>query len=319
MKYRQLGRTGLKVSEVGFGCWGIGKQMWKADDDESRKALRKAVELGINFFDTAWVYGDGHSEKLVGELAKENDIMIATKVPPKNRDWPAALEADINEVFPKEHIIRFARESRKNLGRKIDLLQLHVWTDKWSKGSESKVWIEAFEQLKKEGVADFFGVSINDHAPETALRLAESGKVDSLQVIYNIFDQNPEDELFKAAKKNNLGVIARVPFDEGSLTGKFTYETKFDDWRKHYFGGERLKEAVDRAEKLRWLEKPGRTLAQAALQFCLANDAVSTVIPGMTKERHVIDNAAASYGRLAPDELKKLKQHRWKKNFYDAL
>ncbi|MBI2574822.1 aldo/keto reductase, partial [Candidatus Woesearchaeota archaeon] len=160
-----------------------------------------------------------------------------------NRQWPAALDDDIEDVFPKEHIIRLARESRKNLGRKIDLLQLHVWTDKWAEGAESKAWQDAFQQLKQEGVAEFFGVSVNDHAPETALKLAESGKVDSLQVIYNIFDQSPEDELLKIAARKKLGIIARVPFDEGALTGKLAYETKFDDWRKHYFGGERLKEA----------------------------------------------------------------------------
>jgi aryl-alcohol dehydrogenase-like predicted oxidoreductase len=286
--------------------------MWKAKDEESRKALRKAVELGINFFDTAFVYGDGHSEKLVGELAKEHEIIIATKVPPKNRLWPAT--GNVDEAFPQDHIIESAKKSYKNIGRKIDLLQLHVWSDEWL---DDKNWQEAFGILRKDGIADHFGVSVNDHAPQTAIKLASSGKLDSLQVIFNIFDQSPADELFKIAKENNIGIIARVPFDEGSLTGKFTYETKFDDWRSGYFEGERLKETVDRVNKLRFLENGNRTLAQAALQFCLSDDAVSTVIPGMKSEEQVIMNAKACEGSLTKKELEQLKNHKWNRNFYD--
>ncbi|HLD41964.1 MAG TPA: aldo/keto reductase [archaeon] len=312
MKYRTLGRTGLKVSEIGFGCWGIGGSMWKSKDEDSRKALKKAIDVGINFFDTAWVYGEGHSEKLVGELAKEHDIIIATKIPPKNRMWPGT--GDIDQAFPKDHVLDFARKSFQNLG-KIDLLQLHVWRDEWLNDSG---WREALDILKKEGVADYFGVSISDHAPQTALKLASSGKIDSLQVIFSIFDQSPAEKLFKVAKKNNLGIIVRCPFDEGSLCGKFTYETKFNDWRDKYFRGERLKETVDRVNKLKFLENK-RTLAQAALQFCLSNDAVSTVIPGMRKEEHVVVNAKACEGSLTLEELNQIKNHRWNKNFYDAL
>ncbi len=315
MKYRLLGKTGLKVSEVGYGCWGIGggaqNDMWKANDSDSRRALRKAVELGINFFDTAYVYGTGHSEKLIGELAKEHDIIIATKVPPKNRMWPAS--GNINETFPKFHILEYARKSFSNIGREIDLLQLHVWSDAWLNSEE---WQGAFDILKKEGIAEHFGVSVNDHAPQTAMKLASAGKIESLQVIYNIFDQSPEDNLFKVAKENEIGVIARVPFDEGSLCGKFTYETRFNDWRSGYFKGERLKETVDRVNRLRFLENDNRTLAQAALQFCLANDAVSTAIPGMKKEEQVIQNAKACEGSLTTEELKQLKKHRWQRDFY---
>src|SRR3989344_6547044 len=212
MNYRLLGRTGLKVSEVGYGCWGIGgggknprwADMWKADDIESREALRKAFMMGVNFYDTAWVYGDGHSEKLVGELLREHpEIIVATKVPPKNREWPARLDVPAGEVFPKDYVIEYAKKSYNNLGRKIDLLQLHVWSDKWV---NDEGWQESFDELKKENIIRFTGVSINDHAPETALKLVASGKVDCLQVIYNIFDQSPEDELFRVAKENSLTI-----------------------------------------------------------------------------------------------------------------
>jgi len=324
MKYRVLGRTKIKVSEIGFGAWGIGKGMWNAEDSDSLLALKEAFMQGINFFDTAYVYGEGHSEKLVSgareqfsSLLPKNSppFAVATKVPPKNREWPARLNAPVGEVFPEDHVLKMAKKSWENLGgEKIDLLQLHVWSDAWV---NAPGWKSAFRKLKKEGMCDFFGVSINDHAPETALKIVGSGEIDSVQVIYNIFDQSPEDELLDLCRENNVGVIARVPLDEGSLGGKFTEKTAFSDWRKRYFRKERMPEVLERVEKLKsLLEKPGRTLPQAALAFCLANKAVSTVIPGMRKKERVIENSKVPGVALSKKELLELKNHRWIRNFY---
>ena len=318
MKFRLLGRTGLNVSEVGMGCWEIGGDFWKSTDEKSMESLKTAAKLGINFFDTAFDYGQGHSEQIVGKFLKENserkrNIVVATKVPPKDGHWPA-IDNDIQNAFPKDHIMEYAMKSYKNLGeRTIDLLQLHVWRDEWV---NETCWQEAFSELKDDGIIKFVGVSINDHSPGSAVKIAASGKIDSLQAIYNIFDQSPEDKLFEVCMKSKVGVIARVPFDEGSLAGKFTEKTKFDDWRKDYFAGERLKETVIRVEKLRWLEKSGRTLSQAALQFCLHHPAVTTVIPGSTNPKHIEENAGAAEGSLTEKEVEKLKSHRWSRNFY---
>ena len=315
MEYRILGSTGLKISAVGFGAWGIGGAMWGSpDDDKGREALAQAFKHGITFYDTALAYGEGHSENLVGELAKKHpEIIIATKVPPKNSEW-RDMQADIKNAFPKEWIIECAKKSYNNLGdRQIDLLQLHAWTDHWV---NEPGWIEALEELREENIIRFFGVSVNSHAPETALKLAASGKIHSLQVIHNIFDQSPEDELFSLAKKHDVGIISRCPFDEGSLTGTFTKETRFTDWRKDYFTPQRIPEVVERIDALRWLETPTRTLPQAALQFCLAHPAVSTVIPGMRSPNHVAENAAAADSTLTGDERERLKEHRWERYFY---
>jgi aryl-alcohol dehydrogenase-like predicted oxidoreductase len=315
MKYRFLGKTSLKVSEIGFGCWEIGGEFWNSNDEQAMEALRTAVKFGINYFDTAFDYGKGHSEQIVGKFAKEHpNIIISTKVPPKDGHWPA-IDNNIENVFPKDHILEFAMKSYKNLGRTIDLLQLHVWRDEWVNESS---WQEAFDELKKDGIIKFVGVSLNDHSPSSALKLVESGKIDSIQTIYNIFDQSPEDNLFAACIKNKIGVIARCPFDEGSLTGKFTEKTTFTDWRKNYFTPERLKEVIKRVEKLRFLENPNRTRAQAALQFCLHHPAVSTVIPGSTNQKHAEENALAADGNFSDDEIKKIKSHRWQRNFWPS-
>jgi aryl-alcohol dehydrogenase-like predicted oxidoreductase len=314
MKYRILGKTGLRLSEVGIGCWEAGGAFWKTTDEQAMEAFNAAVKSGITFFDTALDYGEGHSEQLVGKFAKENPkLIIATKVPPKDQHWPA-VDKNVQNVFPKDYILEYAMKSYKNLGeRTIDLLQLHVWKDEWT---DEPCWREAFDELRAQGIARHFGVSINDHSPASALKLVRSGKVESVQVIYNIFDQSPEDELFPECIKNKVGVIARVPFDEGSLAGKFTENTKFADWRKDYFTPERLKEVVRKVEGLRWLENPNRTLAQAALQFCLHHPAVTTVIPGSTNSKHVEQNALASNGSLSAEELNKLRANRWVRNFY---
>ncbi len=322
MEYTTLGKTNLKVSRIGFGAWGIGggapvlrwKDMWKADDKLSRQSLMSAYENGVNFYDTALVYGDGHSERLIAETLGDKDIVVATKVPPLDRHWPARNK-DISQVFPKDYIIGKARESYENLGKRtIDLLQLHVWLDEWF---DAKDWREAFAILRKEGIAKFFGVSINDHDPNSALKLVDSGEIDTIQVIYNIFDQSPQDELFPLAKKRNVGIIARVPLDEGSLGGNFSYETSFNDWRKDYFTPERLKVVVDRVNQIKEkLANPGRTMAQIALKFCLLENGADVAIVGMRNPNHTEENAKSVQVQLTPEEKEYLKKQRWLRNFY---
>lgn len=321
MNYRTLGRTGIRVSEIGFGAWGIGEGMWiGSDDTESLRALHKAAELGLNFVDTALVYGEGHSERLVGKFLKERGetIAVASKIPPKNGRWPARPGTKLSDAFPYDHIIQSTETSLKNLGvRTIDIQQFHVWSDEWTDDPE---WYEAICKLKEDGKIRFFGISINDHQPGSALRVAAAEKVDTFQVIYNIFDQTPERELFPLCTEQKIGVIVRVPFDEGGLTGSVSSATQFPpgDFRNRYFRGERKQQMEDRVQKLSGLlgtEVP--TLPELALRFTLNSDVVSTVIPGMRSVRHVELNCAVSDGRKLGSELVNgLRQHQWEKNFY---
>lgn len=319
MRYRTLGRTGYRISEVGFGAWGLGRQMWVgAEDGQSLQALHAAADRGLNFIDTALVYGSGHSEKLIGRFLKERSerIHVASKIPPFNLRWPAS--GTLEEVFPADHIIRSTERSLANLGVDcIDLMQLHVWDPAWT---EEEQWHETLCALREEGKIARFGVSINDHQPDSALGLVGSGKVDSVQVIYNIFDQSPEEKLFPACQKMNVGVIVRVPFDEGALTGNITPETTFPkkDWRNLYFAGNRKREVFDRVQRLLpLLGNEDRTLPQLALAFCLHHPAVTTVIPGMRSLEHVAANMAVSdQPSLSTATIEKLRQHLWPKNFY---
>jgi aryl-alcohol dehydrogenase-like predicted oxidoreductase len=259
MHYRRLGRTGLEISEVGYGAWGIGKSQWiGAQDDESLRALRRAIELGLNFIDTALAYGEGHSEQLVGQVVRDSPetIYVATKVPPKNLVWPAQAGTPVEDTFPGDHVRRCAERSLRNLGTDtIDLLQLHVWDDGWADQGD---WLETLHALRDEGKIRFFGISINDHEPHNGLRLVRGGVIDTVQVIYNAFDQSPEDELLPACATSDVGVIARVPFDEGGLTGSITPDTTFpeDDFRATYFKGDRKRE-VSRARPGA-VRRPGR-------------------------------------------------------------
>lgn len=321
MNYRILGRTNLKVSEIGFGSWGIGGAMWiGARDEESERALERAVDQGVNFMDTALAYGDGHSEQLVGQVRNRHpNLIVATKVPPKNYVWPAQPGVPIKQVFPYEYIISCTETSLKNLSvETVDVQQLHVWSPEWLEREE---WRKAAERLKREGKIRFFGISVNDHQPESVMEIIRSGLVDTIQVIYNIFDQSPEDALLGLCEEMNIGLIARCPFDEGSLTGAIGPDTVFPqgDWRNEYFRGRRKKQVLERVERLRPLVAPHTaSLPDAALRFCLSHPAISTVIPGMRTARHVEENCASGdRGPLPPALLQQLKEHRWVRNFYD--
>lgn len=321
MKHRTFGRTNLRVSEIGYGAWGIGGAMWiGARDDESVRALERAIEKGVNFIDTALAYGDGHSEQVVGRVLKQHpDVMVATKVPPKNYVWPAPPDVPIEQVFPYDWIVGCTGRSLKNLGvETIHLQQLHVWSPEWLERDD---WRRAAEQLKREGKVRFFGISVNDHQPESVMSVLRTGLIDTIQVIYNVFDQSPEDALLGLCEEMNIGVIARCPFDEGSLTGNIRPDTAFprEDWRNHYFRGDRKQQVFERVEKLRPVVEPHADgLSDAALRYCLSHPAVSTVIPGMRSAKHAEANAASSdRGPLPPEVLQRLKAHRWVRNFYD--
>ncbi len=319
MRYRKLARTGYEVSEIGYGAWGIGKHLWiGAQDSESLRALHRAVDEGVNFIDTALAYGDGHSERLVSQVLREREerIYVATKVPPKNGSWPA--RGTLEEAFPAPYIVQCAERSLRNLGvEAIDLLQLHVWDPSWIADSQ---WYDALKELQAKGKIVRLGISINDHQPNSALELVQSGKIDTVQVIYNIFDQACEDQLLSLCLEKDVGVIARVPFDEGALTGAIVPETKFPkkDWRNFYFKGDRKRQVHERIQELKELlgeEIP--TLPNLALRFCLHHEAVSTVIPGMRSVEHVEANVSASDQRvLSPEMIRNLRKQRWDKNFY---
>jgi aryl-alcohol dehydrogenase-like predicted oxidoreductase len=314
MKYRKLGRTGFDVSDISHGLWGMSG--WSGSDDrESLAAMQLGVDLGCNFFDTAWAYGGGKSDGLLGQIMAGNAgkrIYAASKIPPANDRWPALPEYRYNDVFSSEHVFKYADMIRKQLRvDTIDLLQFHVWDDSWTGETEFRSTVE---KLKRDKWIHFFGLSINRWQPENGIKALRTGLVDVVQVIYNIFDQAPEDELFPLCQELNVGVIARVPLDEGSLGGKMTLETHFPegDWRAGYFGPENLAKTVKRVDKLKQFIPAGMTLPNMALRFILSHPAVSTTIAGMRKPEHVRQNIAASEeGPLDKDLLAELKKHRW--------
>ena len=321
MNYRKLGRTDLEVSEVGYGAWGIGKSQWMgAEDDESLRALNRAIDLGLTFIDTALGYGEGHSERLVGQTVRARDetVHVATKIPPKNRIWPAPSGLHPDETFPADHVRECTETSLRNLGLEtIDVQQFHVWQDEWLGEGD---WQEAVEDLKRKGKIRHFGVSINDHQPANVIKLIEAGLVDTVQVIYNVFDQSPEDELLPACLEHGVGVIVRVPFDEGALTGAITPETTFDegDFRNDYFRDDRKHQVQERVRAI--VSELGVTedeIAEMALRYILSHPAVSTVIPGMRSVRNVERNMRVADGKGLPEErVRLLKNHRWVRNFY---
>ena len=322
MRYRRFGRTGWNVSEIGYGMWGIGG--WTGSDDkESLDSLQRAIDLGCNFFDTAWAYGDGHSEQLLGKTLRANKnnaaaggpdkkLYVATKVPPKNRRWPSRPEYSLDDSYPPDYIFEYVDKSLKNLGvETLDLIQLHTWEDGWLDDERIS---HAIEGLRSRGKVEAVGLSLNRWEPANGIRAVRTGRIDAVQVIYNIFDQNPEDELFPACREKDVAVIARVPFDEGSLTGTLTLDSKWpkNDWRSTYFVPENLKASVERANALKPLLMDGMTMPEMALRFILNNPDVHTIIPGMRKRKNVESSLAASDKGPLPAQLhEQLRPHRW--------
>jgi len=314
MKYRRFGRTNWEVSEIGYGMWGMAG--WKGSDDkESFSALQLAVDLGCNFFDTAWGYGAGKSESMLGELIRANKgkkLYTATKIPPKNFKWPSRREYCLDDCFPPDHIEKYVEKSLKNAGLdSFDLMQFHTWEDSWL---EDERGINKMLDLKKQGLFRAIGISINRWEPWNGVKAVRSGAIDAVQVIYNIFDQNPKDELFPACCDMNVAVIARVPFDEGTLTGTLTKDSKWPegDWRNTYFVPENLIPSVEHADALKPLVPAGTTMSEMALRFILGEPTVGTIIPGMRKTTHVKTNMSASdAGLLDNDLVAKLEKHRW--------
>jgi aryl-alcohol dehydrogenase-like predicted oxidoreductase len=320
MRYRSFGKTGLEVSEIGYGAWGIGKALWVgAEDDESLRSLRAARDASVTFYDTALVYGDGHSERLIAQcFGQSGDIIIASKVPPKDRVWAVKPGTALENTFPKQYVLDSLDETLKNLRRdRVDIYQFHTWIDDWASEVE---WQETVREMKASGKAKFVGISVQNDQPANVLKALDTGLVDSVQVIYNIFDQSPEDELFPYCQKNGIGIIVRVPFDEGSLTGKITPDTTFPegDFRNMYFAGDRKQQTWERALAIAVdLGISMDQLPQIALRFCLSHPAVSTVIPGMRSVSHVAANTGASDAGPLPEEtLRKLREHRWVRSFY---
>ena len=314
MKYRRFGRTGWEVSEIGYGMWGMGG--WTgSDDDESRRSLQRAVDLGCNFFDTAWGYGEGKSEALLGELVRANPdkkLYTATKMPPMNFQWPSRREYTLEECFPPDHIERYVEISLQNAAlSSFDLMQFHTWEDSWL---ADDFWFQKLVDLKEQGLINAIGISINRWEPWNGVQAVNSGVIDAVQVIYNIFDQNPDDELIPACRKHDVAFIARVPFDEGTLTGNITLESTWpeDDWRSTYFVPENLQSSVAHANALKPLVPNDMSMAEMAMRFILAEPVVSTIIPGMRKLHHVEQNLANSdAGPLDDELLDELKKHRW--------
>jgi aryl-alcohol dehydrogenase-like predicted oxidoreductase len=315
MRYREAARLADPLSEIGCGMWGMGG--WSGSDDvESGRALDRAVELGCNFFDTAWAYGQGHSERLLGALRRRHagaNLILASKVPPKNLQWPGKASTPADDVFPYEHVIRFTEATLANLGvEALDLQQLHVWDDSWT---DANGWRDAVEDLKRTGKIRAFGISVNRWEPQNVLRVLETRIVDAVQVVYNVFDQAPEDVLFPACQRLGVAVIARVPFDEGSLTGTLRADSRWPagDWRNVYFAPPHLAETLTRVKAVaRDAESLGMPLPELALRFILSHPAVTTTIPGMRRVAHVEANiAAGARGPLSRDALAALRRHRW--------
>jgi len=315
MKYRRFGRTGWMVSEIGYGMWAMGGAWSGSDDEQSLLALERSVELGCNFFDTAWGYGAGRSEALLGKLVRahpEMKLYTATKLPPKNSIWPSHREFTLDDCFPPDHIEQYVHSCLENAGlESFDLMQFHTWEDHWI---EDERLVKKLDELRSQGLFRAVGISLNRWEPWNGVKAVRTGLIDAVQVIYNIFDQNPEDELFPACQEMDVAVIARVPFDEGTLTGTLAVDSRWPegDWRNSYFGPENLIPSVERADALKPLVPEGISMADMALRFILNNPTVSTIIPGMRKVRHVEQNIAASdAGPLPADLHEKLRAHRW--------
>ena len=315
MKFRKLGRTGLNVSEVGFGGWAIGGSWGPQSEAASVGALNRALDLGVNFIDTAAGYGNGKSEEIIGSVLKtrRDEVIVATKTPPTDGPWPPSPYCKVSTRYPEKYLRENIEQRLRHLGTdRIDILQLHTWTRAWNRNPEA---FEVLRKIKAEGKVRFVGVSTPEHDQNSVIDLMRGGWVDVVQVIYNIFEQEPAAELLPTAAETGVGIIVRVVFDEGSLTGKWTQDTVFPegDFRRNYFQGDRLGRAVERARKVGLdLEGSGLTLPQAALKFALSHSAVGTVIPGMRSTAKADANCGVSdLAALSPDLLRRLHAHNW--------
>jgi Predicted oxidoreductases (related to aryl-alcohol dehydrogenases) len=310
---RHLGKTGFSVSDIGHGLWGMGS--WSGSDDgASKDALRRSIAGGCTFFDSAFVYGDGKSDQLIGAVAAEfpeKPLVLASKIPPANFSWPSSPKDSLHSIFPRAHVLDYAQRIRDAFARPVDLLQFHVWQDAWAEDHE---WQDTVREMKETGIIRGFGLSLNRWQPENGIAAIKTGLIETVQVIYNIFDQAPEDALFPACRAHTVGVIARVPLDEGSLGGKMTQDTRFPatDWRARYFNDENLAKTLPRIEALKALLPEGMSLPELALRFILSEPAVSTLIAGMRKPEHVDANLSYSdKGPLPPELVAALRSHRW--------
>jgi|CZKI01.1.fsa_nt_gi aryl-alcohol dehydrogenase-like predicted oxidoreductase len=322
MNFRKLGRTHLKVSEIGFGGWAIGGGWGPQSDADSAAALNRALDLGVNFIDTAAGYGDGRSERIIAGVLKgrRESVVVATKTPPTPGPWPPSPYCVACERYPERYLRENIEQRLRNLGTdRIDILQLHTWTRAWNRNPEP---FAVLRKLKEEGKVRFVGVSTPEHDQNSAIGLMRDGWVDVVQVIYNIFEQEPAAELLPAAAETDVGIIVRVVFDEGSLTGKWTGDTSFPegDFRRSYFEGDRLGRAVARAARVgEAIRGSGYTLPQAAIRFALAHPAVGTVIPGMRNPSQAEANCAASdLPAMAEDLQRRLRAHNWLRGFWYA-
>jgi aryl-alcohol dehydrogenase-like predicted oxidoreductase len=327
MKSRPYGKHSFHVSEIGYGAWAIGGSWGAQSDDESLASLHRAHDHGCTYIDTAAGYGNGRSERLIGQVLRERAaakpdaprVTVATKTPATGPGaWPPSPHCRHEDRYPESYLRSNVAERLQNLGTdKIDILQLHTWTRAWNR---DPVPFKILRKMQSEGLIGLVGVSTPEHDQNSVIDLMRGGWVDSVQVIYNLFEQEPAAELLEVAKECGVGVIVRVAFDEGVLTGKFNAETKFaeGDFRAGYFAGDRLTRSVARAEKIRAdLEGSGFTMAQAALKFVLAHPAVSTVIPGIrTVNQAELNCAVSELPDLSPELLVKLRRHNWRRAFW---
>lgn len=324
MELKKFRKEGEQVSRLGFGAWGIGQDMWQGgSDEESLNTLRKAIEGGITLYDSALVYGRGKSEHLIGKVEKElgKELFVTSKIPSKLMQWPAKDDALLKDSFPTDYIIKMTEKSLRNYKRDyLDLMQFHVWNDAWAEQDE---WKEAIFKLKEQGKVRYFGISMNDHQPENGIKAAASGMIDSFQVIFNIFDQSPTDTLLNYCSEKDIAVIARVPFDEGSLAGAVNADTVFpeNDWRNDYFKGDRKRQVAERVARIKAdISGECASIAEAALRYLISFDAVTAVIPGMRKEKNLHSNLnSVAKGALSAELMEKLKSHRWDRNFYETF
>jgi len=320
MKKRKFGNGGPEISEIGFGAWAIGGSWGEQSDNDSLEALETALDSGVNFIDTAAGYGDGKSERIIGEFLKSRSeqVYVCTKTPPAPGKWPPSPYCKIEERYSEKYLRENVEERLSNLQMEsLDVLLLHTWTRAWNDKPEA---LKTLQKMKAEGLIKQIGISTPEHDQNCVIQLMRDGMVDVLQVIYNIFEQEPAAQLFPVAQETGTGIIVRVAFDEGVLTGKYTGNETFgpDDFRSNYFAGDRLERGVRRTEKIKKeFKESDYSMPELALKFALSHDAVSTVIPGIRNQQQAIMNTAVSaLPELSEDVLIRLREHSWNRGFW---